>query len=308
MSTTKCTTPVTAWQYKDQPPVFRKPYGPDALVFRELKLPCGKCPGCRFARVEDWVNRCVLESKQHPQNSYVTLTYNDQNLPPDGALCHADFQLFMKRFRKAIAPLKVRFFMCGEYGSTGQRAHYHAIFFGYQFPDLVPIGRTGDNISYGSQMLSDLWGKGFVKVGEVTPASIQYVAGYTLKKAISGMKIDPNTGELVPEPIIVTPDGVPLPPEYQRMSNQPGIGYNFFEQYESDVFPHDFIVMNGLKKPVPKYFSRKYRQKNVDGYEALRNKRVEHGLSKAEDNTPERLAVKADIQRSKLVRALKKRG
>jgi hypothetical protein len=37
--------------------------------------------------------------------------------------------------RKKISPLKIRFFHCGEYGDKTRRPHYHALIFGYGFPD-----------------------------------------------------------------------------------------------------------------------------------------------------------------------------
>ena len=58
----------------------------------------------------------------HKENCFVTLTYNDDNLPPDLSLDKRAFQLFMKRLRKRVK-VPIRFFACGEcLGST--RLHF----------------------------------------------------------------------------------------------------------------------------------------------------------------------------------------
>jgi len=36
---------------------------------------------------------------------------------------------------------------------------------------------------------------------------------------------------------------------------KPGIGYEWFMRYHSDVFPCDYLVYDGRKFPVPRYYS-----------------------------------------------------
>ncbi len=81
-----------------------------------LLLPCGQCIGCRLERSRQWAIRCVHEAQLYEENCFITLTYNDENLPTDNSLDKQHWVLFMKKFRKKIAPHKIRFFMCGEYG------------------------------------------------------------------------------------------------------------------------------------------------------------------------------------------------
>lgn len=66
---------------------------------RPLKLPCGQCIGCRLDRSRQWAMRCVHEASLHDDNCFITLTYNDENIPFDASLRHRDYQLFMKRLR-----------------------------------------------------------------------------------------------------------------------------------------------------------------------------------------------------------------
>ena len=41
------------------------------------------------------------EKQLHRHSAYITLTYNDEHLPENYNLRYRDFQLFMKRLRKA---------------------------------------------------------------------------------------------------------------------------------------------------------------------------------------------------------------
>ena len=98
----------------------------------KISVPCGKCVECLNERATIWNYRVLDETKCHAQNIGITLTY--ANAPHD--LVRRDFQLFMKRLRKWLYPLKIRFFGCGEYGSKGKRAHFHCVIFGWCPDDL----------------------------------------------------------------------------------------------------------------------------------------------------------------------------
>ena len=70
-------------------------------IVRSLSLPCGQCVGCRLERSCQWAVRCMHEASLYKRNCFLTLTYNDENLPKDLSLHYDHFQKFMKRFRKA---------------------------------------------------------------------------------------------------------------------------------------------------------------------------------------------------------------
>lgn len=97
----------------------RLPSGKREIVFSsgqaqsclDLKLPCGSCVGCRLERARQWAMRCVDEASMHKENSFITLTFNDDNLPLNRSLDVSIFQKFMKRLRKEVAPLRLRFFI-----------------------------------------------------------------------------------------------------------------------------------------------------------------------------------------------------
>lgn len=181
-------------------------------IIGDTKLPCGQCLGCRLDRAREWSIRCLHEAKMHAENSFITLTYNDANLPADGSLNYKHFQDFMKRYRKSLGK-PIRFFMCGEYGEQQERPHYHAIIFGHKPSDLLLYKTNGNgNQTYTSDYLTNLWGMGYVVVGDVTRQSAGYVARYCLKK-VTGDRAEAHYGHRTPE--------------FARMSLKPGIGASF---------------------------------------------------------------------------------
>lgn len=77
----------------------------------DLSLPCNVCIGCRLERARQWAMRCVDEASLYKDNSFLTLTFDDEHLPANRSLDVKIFQKFMKRFRKEVAPLRIRFFI-----------------------------------------------------------------------------------------------------------------------------------------------------------------------------------------------------
>lgn len=97
-----CFHPIPAYRDGDGPIQFH-----DTGKGRPIEIPCGQCIGCRLERSRQWAMRCVHEASLHDDNCFVTLTYNDQHIPSDAGLRHRDYQLFMKRLRKAYPKKKL---------------------------------------------------------------------------------------------------------------------------------------------------------------------------------------------------------
>ena len=97
-----------------------------------MQIPCGKCIGCRVARAAQWGNRCMHEASCYDHNRFVTLTYDDAHLPPNGFLDKTHLSKFLKKLRKKFPHNKLRFFAAGEYGEQTARPHYHLILFNYR--------------------------------------------------------------------------------------------------------------------------------------------------------------------------------
>lgn len=148
-----------------------------------VQIPCGKCLSCKINHANDWATRCVIESKLYKNNSFITLTYNDEQLPKNQSVNVRDLQLFFKRLRKKLRETKIRYFACGEYGSKTLRPHYHIGLYNYKPKDnkIFKFNKRKD-IIYTSNEIEKIWGKGFATVGELTLESAAYIARYTQKK------------------------------------------------------------------------------------------------------------------------------
>ena len=253
-----CYHPLTGWRSRQLVPSGKRKIVFDrynGFSVMEVKFPCGRCHGCRLERSRQWAVRCVHEAQLHEENCFITLTYNNENLPNNGTLVKKHFQDFMKRFRKEISPRKIRFYHCGEYGSVRDekgniikdqvgRPHYHAIIFGYQFPDRELLKEKKGVKLYVSEKLERLWGKGFVTVGDVTFESAAYVARYVMKKMNGDVadyhyakSVDTRTGEYTDHVI----------PEYTTMSRRPGIAHDWFMEFKDDL-RKDYITINRGEK------------------------------------------------------------
>lgn len=174
----------------------KKPY-----MLGVLPCGCGQCLPCRINRRRLWTHRMILESATHVGSCFVTLTYNDSNLPFGSSVVPKDVQDWLKRLRKAIYPSKIRFFLVGEYGDNTQRPHYHAAIFGLD--QLIGGGENGQQ-----GLVQKTWGKGHTYVGDLSPQSASYICGYVTKKMTK--KDDPRLKG--------------RHPEFARMSLRPGIG------------------------------------------------------------------------------------
>ncbi|AXH75096.1 MAG: replication initiator protein [Microviridae sp.] len=294
-----CTSPLRAFRLRDGGVSFIE----RGDVVSDLALPCGQCTSCRLKRSREWAIRISHEAQLHKDNCFITLTYDDEHLPPDGSLRYADFQQFMRRLRKLHPGRTIRFFMCGEYGSTTRRAHFHACLFGVRFADAQYWKRstaTGAPWIYSSRTLSELWPAGHASVGELNIQTAAYTARYVMKKV---------TGDAAESHYqVIDQDGVitQLVPEFCRMSLKPGIGAGWFRNYRDDVYTHDLLVDSRSRKGKPPRYYDKLRKREDPNYdENISFPRELRARERAEDTSPERLIAKDEVLRSK-IRTLKR--
>lgn len=263
-------------------------------IARVLTLSCGQCIGCRLERSRQWAVRCMHEAQMHESNAFVTLTYNDDNLPADSSLNYRHFQLFMKRLRRRYG--KVRFYMCGEYGDLYGRPHFHSCLFGIDFSDRYFWRQSPAGFRlFRSPSLEEIWTFGNAEIGDVTFESAAYVARYVTKKVTGAAAaehyriVDPDTGEVY--------DRVP---EFTHMSLKPGIGFAWYDKFSKEVFPHDRVVVRGKEVKPPRYYKRLLNSRDAVLDDCVDMDRYLKGIELAEDNTERRLADKEVVCRARI--------
>ncbi len=271
-----------------------------AFVFRRkdsigqlMTVPCGRCIGCRLDRSRDWAVRCMHEAWLHDDNNcFLTLTYDDDHLPPGGSLVKDELSLFIRRLRKNFPGTEIRFFGCGEYGEKLSRPHYHVLLFGFDFDDKELFKEKSGCKLYTSERLSRVWKRGFSLIGSVSFESAAYVARYVTKKV---------TGEEAFEHYWSVPDNsgevVRLLPEFVAMSRQPGIGKGYFDLWGLvDIFPADEVIIKGRSCMPPRYYDKLLERVAPEMYLEVKARRVERMEKFAEQCTDERLEVRERVK------------
>jgi len=214
----------------------------------KLRVRCGRCENCKMARAREWSLRLEMESKYWKDLCFVTLTYNDDNLPLniiDGHLFFTDEEieknpelvyfscptleprhlcLFIKRLRKRLA-FPCRYFAVGEYGTRRGRSHLHIMFFGV--PYSIETAR----------LIEKCWPYGFVRVDPFYPETCTYIAGYVQKKLYGDKK---HFFRL---------------PEFMRCSQHLGERWlmDNLSRFDDE---HPYIVKEGFKYPLPRQFRK----------------------------------------------------
>lgn len=155
----------------------KKPY-----MLGVMPCDCGNCLPCTITRRRVWSTRIMLESFLHEHNSFITLTYEDAKVPADGSVSKREAQLFLKRLRKAVAPVKIRYYMVGEYGETLGRPHYHGAMFGLPTCERLRTEHRLKKCCGPCETVRSAWGNGGVDLGELNQLTAQYVAGYITKR------------------------------------------------------------------------------------------------------------------------------
>lgn len=298
-----CYFPIPCWRGKSiNPDTGKRP-----MVFSPLrayqadfceKIPCGQCVGCRLDRSRQWAIRCMHEASLYSNNCFITLTFSPDALMSRSnpwSLDVRDFQLFMKRLRKKFGE-GIRFYHCGEYGEKHGRPHYHACLFNFDFPDkeLWSITPSGHRL-YISDALSELWPFGFSTIGDVTFESAAYCARYIMKKVNGQFAeehyqwFDEDTGEI----------GL-LKPEYTTMSRRPGIGRFWIDHFIDDVYPRDFVVINGKKCKPPRYYDGVAKLSRPFEFDDVLEARLIKAADNYDNNTQERLDVRYAVCKSKI--------
>lgn len=290
-----CFHPIQAWHSPIYGTVFKSPKHGD---FKEITVPCGRCDGCKIQRSRDWALRCIHEAQLHKDNCFITLTYDDEHLPE--LFGPRDFQLFMKRLRKAIK-VPVRYFCCGEYGDLSLRPHFHLILFGYRPDDLKVYSTSVAGFVYESSSLDQIWGQGRVAIGDVSFASAAYVARYCLKKVATSSRrafwyLDRKDHIFKKAPAVKDPYS-----SFVLMSRKPGIGSGWIERFHDEIFSKGYITFEGGSRAPPSRFYKNYFKKHDrDNFDFYRSRCLDYFERNSSEFTPERLKAKSLVLQEKL--------
>lgn len=223
-----------------------------------ITVPCGRCAACLNRIRSGWAARLQAEWKASKTAYFITLTYNDDNLPfavDDDGLCEPsldkrEITLFLKRLRRSleieyyrstlreIMPekhfgMKFRYFLVGEYGTKTGRPHYHLIIF-----------NLPGNLDTTNYLIQKSWSKkglslGRSYIGSVSDQSINYVAGYVINpKNAESLRIS----------------------QFALMSRNPGIGAVYLDgmkQWHQENEAFYIPGSDGTKGVMPRYLKEK---------------------------------------------------
>ena len=156
---------------------------------------CRECWQCRKRRVNDYVGRCIAESKFAKKTYALTLTYDGDQGVNAVTLIYKDVQDFLKRLRKKY---KCRYIVTGEYGSAKGRSHWHIILF---FQDNWPEVTSNKRVDW------KYWKHGFAYFQEPDWKGFEYCLKYVLKDQTSRQS-----------------------DSHLAMSKKPPLGHEFFQQ------------------------------------------------------------------------------
>lgn len=259
---------------------FIAPYTPELVNKYDsdsvVKVPCGKCLGCKLDYARHWADRMILElASARGKGIFATLTYNEDHLPEDGQLCKKDLQDFFKRLRNDFPPGQIRYYASGEYGKITFRPHYHCIIFGISLEDFddrkfYKKNKLGQDY-YTSEKFSRRWSDGrgsigFVCLSDVSYKTCAYVARYTAKKTFGS----PVPGKQVDE--------------FAVMSRRPGIGALFLEQYGIEAFDRKHFYVSDQSGSVavsnPSYFLKKLKLEYPVEYDMMMSLRRDFSKDK----------------------------
>lgn len=234
------------------------------LGTENLKIPCGKCLGCRSDRALAWASRSEQEASRWKHNIFLTLTYDDDHEPRGGHLAPEDLTRFLKRLRtdrernrhhhKQTQP-KLRYLACGEYGERRGRPHYHAILYDCDFMDRT----RRSSVLYSSETLTALWGNGLALYGDADGGAAAYIAAYALKAVWKHWNTNEGYADEYGE-------WHPKPQPYFRVSTRPPIGATWLQANATDLQHGYLIKRDGRRTKVPRtYLNRLEREEQLHG-------------------------------------------
>ncbi|UIB81351.1 replication initiator protein [Flyfo microvirus Tbat1_59] len=227
------------------------------------EVPCGKCLECKKGRVDAWALRLQTQLLHSDSAQFITLTYDDNNLPYSNngnmSLYYVDTQRFLKRLRKrndSKTANKIKYYLVGEYGSQTYRPHYHCIIFNVVDPDDIRAA----------------WTHGHVDIGRVEDASIYYTLKYVTKNLHKTIHDTDDLDDRLPE----------------RALMSKGLGLDFLTpamvKYFKESPERPVTLKGGTKIGLPRYFRDKlFTDNEIERRNKHLSKHLEKRLERLQD-------------------------
>lgn len=308
---------------------------------RELKLPCGRCIGCRLDRSKQWAIRLMHEAQLHERTAFITLTYADRYVqggskslrdlarPPDPLTrtqaCASDTDRSPLACQDSLTRPSSSYVLVRprsldyKHVQTALRSLRQTLRRRRGLQGKIRFFMCGE---YGEQLARPhyhlaLFGEDFREdryVWRRTDAYTYYRSPELEKhwphghSEIGNLTIE--SAAYIARYIFKKLTGPPAADHYQGrtpefivMSRRPGIGKTWFEKYIKDVYPHDGVYINNHKCKPPRYYDKLLELVDKPMLEEIQQAR-EAGHNHA-DNTPARLAAREAVTKASL--ALKRR-
>lgn len=244
---------------------------------------CGSCLACKIQKSSEWAMRLTHEYSMRKKGVFLTLTYNDENLPEDKSLQKKHLQDFHKRLRqqliyhlvnnlrnesqfygytdtelRKIASKKLsgqlKYFACGEYGDQNGRPHYHDIILGFSRYDkefVSAVKKSWPYCDWNKLKFDDVF-------GTVNYDSCRYVADYSFSKKsrkdlvkegfLEAVKVVNEFGDKTVYKIIKQPP-------FQLISQ--GIGLSFINEFRDELLQREKVTVHGAERNLPRYYRDK---------------------------------------------------
>lgn len=303
--------------------------------YKDFPLPCGRCTGCKLERSRQSAVRLMHEAQLHKKTSFITLTYNDKNLPTrarlrterardallgegaaelatdthaethahesqdeSGSLSKRDLQLFTKRLNESVRRRLgkgVKYYACGEYGERTNRPHYHIAVFGEDFGDDRQFWKT-------SKSGHPLWRSSRLTSlwthGDADIGELTFEsAAYVARYILK--KITGTKAYDHYKRVDREGNEYWLEPEFNVMSRRPGLAREWFERNKADVYPSDSVIVRGHPAKPPRYYDKLLEACAEHEYLIMKALR-EFAPKNPENETPARLQAREIVTLAKL--------
>lgn len=272
-------------------------------------IPCRHCFACQLKYSAEWATRLVWESQYHEHKYYLTITYNEENVPLmdkmmytdkeghtieyendgtwSGTLKPEDITAFIKKIRYETGEKGIKYFYCGEYGSEGgkhygedgriynsmgYRPHYHMILFGAPLDVKQFYDYHIDSKHKKLHWKSKELDDWWGNKGFIDVAEVEWNnCAYVARYCMKKINFDNDPKEYAKVGKI---------PEFIRMSRRPGIATRYYEENKEKIYENDEVIQKTIQGKVssfkpPAAFDKKLKAENPEMYELIKQSRME---------------------------------